>query len=68
MQGCLRSLSPAEMATARERIGKAAALTAPLEIPADLGVKRRWLLKSARKNLEETARFLNFLIKIHVLT
>ena len=68
MQGCLRSLSPAEMATAREKIGKAAALTAPLEIPADLGVKRRWLLKSTRKNLEGTARFLNFLIKIHVLT
>lgn len=68
MQGCLRSLSPAEMATAREKIGKAAALAAPLEIPADLGAKRRWLLKSARKNLEGTARFLNFLIKIHVLT
>ena len=68
MQGCLKSLSHEEMTVARQKIGKAAALTAPLEIPENLGVKRRWLLKSARKNLEGTARFLNFLIKIHVLT
>lgn len=68
MQGCLRSLSPEEMPLAREKIGHAAALAAPLEIPADLGTKRRWLLKSAERNLEGTARFLNFLIKIHVLT
>ena len=67
MQGCLKSLSLEEMTVARQKIGGAAALTTPLEIPEDLGVKRRWLLKSAQKNLEGTAKFLNFLIRIHVL-
>jgi len=67
MQGCLKSLSSEEMTVARQKIGGAAALTAPLEVPEDLGFKRRWLLKSAQKNLEGTAKFLNFLIRIHVL-
>ncbi len=67
MQGCLKSLSPKEMTVARRKIGGAAALTAPLQIPEDLGLKRRWLLRSAQKNLEGTAKFLNFLIRIHVL-
>lgn len=67
MQGCLKSLSPEEMTIARQKIGHAAALTAPLEIPENLGIKRRWLLKSAERNLEGTAKFLNFLIRIHVL-
>lgn len=67
MQGCLKSLPPEEMTVARQKIGGAAALTSLLEIPGDLGIKRRWLLKSAQKNLEGTAKFLNFLIRIHVL-
>ena len=67
MQGCLKSLSLEEMTVARQKIGGAAALTTPLEIPEDLGIKRRWLLKAAQKNLEGTAKLLNVLIRIHVL-
>ena len=40
----------------------------PLEIPQEVPAKRKLLLKLAQKNLEITARILNFLIDIHLLT
>lgn len=68
MQGSLRSLKGAERERAREIIEKAMADAVPLTIdPAHSGM-RKLLLKLAQKNLEGTARLLNFLIDIHVLT
>ena len=40
----------------------------PLELPKAVPVKRRALLKAAQTNLEQTAKVLNFLIDIHLLT
>lgn len=68
MQGCLKSLSQEDLAIAREKISKAAELAEPLAIPDTLPAKRRLLLKLSGRNLEGTARFLNFLIRIHLLS
>ncbi|MGM9584900.1 MAG: glycosyltransferase family 2 protein [Faecousia sp.] len=68
LQGCLRSLSGEEMGTAREKISGVLAQIAPLEIPADLPAKRRLLMKLARRDLEGTAKLLNFLQDIHLLS
>ena len=40
----------------------------PLEIPEGTPPKRKFLMKAAGKKLEQTARILNFLIDIHLLT
>ncbi len=68
MQGCLRSLSPEDLETARQVIRKTVAAVTPLEAHPEASAKRNWLLKLAQKNFEGTARLLNFLIRIHVLT
>ena len=68
MQGCLRSLSGEEMEAARKKIQAVLDRITPLEIPQEVPAKRKLLLKLAQKNLEITARILNFLIDIHLLT
>ena len=68
MQGCLRSLKGAEMEAARTKLNGVLGQITPLEIPKAVSAKRRVLLKAAQKNLEQTAKVLNFLIDIHLLT
>ena len=68
MQGCLRSLKGEEMEAARTKLNGVLAQITPLEIPKAVSAKRRFLLKAAQKNLEKTAKLLNFLIDIHLLT
>ena len=67
MQGCLRSLSDAEMETARRKLAEVLSRIESLEIPEGTSAKRRLLFSCARRNLEGTAKCLNFLIEIHLL-
>ena len=68
MQGCLRSLKGEEMEMARRKLRDTLEQITPLEIPEGTSAKRSLLLKAAQGNLEQTAKLLNFLIKIHLLT
>ena len=68
MQGCLRSLTGEELETARTKLNAVLLKIAPVEIPEGTPLKRKLLLKAAGKHLEQTAKALNFLIDIHLLT
>lgn len=68
MQGCLRSLKGEELAAARAKLKDVLAWVTPLELPKAVSTKRRILLKAAQTNLEQTAKALNILIDIHLLT
>ena len=68
MQGCLRSLNGEEMDAARKKMNEIMTQITPLEIPEGTPAKRKLLLKAAGKHLEQTAKALNFLIDIHLLT
>ena len=68
MQGCLKSLNGEEMEKARKKLNAVLTQITPLEIPEGTSARRKLLLKSAQKNLESTAKILNFLIDIHLLT
>ena len=68
MQGCLCSLKGEDLEAARAKLNKVLARITPLELPKAVSVKRRVLLKAAQSNLERTAKVLNFLIDIHLLT
>ena len=68
MQGCLRSLNGEEMDAARKKMNEITTQITPLEIPEGTPAKRKLLLKAAGKHLEQTAKALNFLIDIHLLT
>ena len=68
MQGCLRNLKDEEMKAARGKLMEVLKQITPLEIPKAVSAKRRVLLKAAQKNLGQTAKLLNFLIDIHLLT
>ena len=68
MQGCLRSLKGEELAAARAKLKDVLARVTPLELPKAVSAKRRILLKAAQTNLEQTAKALNILIDIHLLT
>ena len=68
MQGCLRSLSGEELDAARKKLQAVMEQITPLDIPKEISAKRKLLLKAARRNLEQTAKLLNFLIDIHLLT
>lgn len=68
MQGCLRSLTGAELETARRKISDVLTRIAPVEIRAELPRKRKLLMKLAQRDLEGTARFLNFLMNIHLIS
>lgn len=67
MQGCLRSLKGEELETARRMLRETLAKITPLEIPQGTSAKRRLILNAAQRNLEQTAKLLNFLIDIHLL-
>lgn len=68
MQGCLRSLTGEELETARAKLNEVLLRIAPVGIPEGTPPKRKLLLKAAGKHLEPTAKVLNFLIDIHLLT
>lgn len=68
MQGCLRSLKGEELDAAREKLAVFLSQATPLKVSGDIPTKRKVLLALAQKNLEKTARILNFLIDIHLLT
>lgn len=68
MQGCLRSLKEEELEAAHAKLKDVLTRITPLELPKAVPVKRRALLKAAQTNLEQTAKVLNFLIDIHLLT
>ena len=68
MQGCLRSLTGEELETARAKLNEVLLEIAPVDIPEGTPPKRKLLLKAAGKHLEQTAKALNFLIDIHLLT
>ena len=68
MQESLRCLKGEELSQAEELIRQAMADTEGLAFYEDMGTMRRILLQMSRKNLKLTAKLLNFLIKIHVLT
>lgn len=66
MQGSLRSLKGEELEKARTLLHEAVEAAKPL--PAVSSVKKRVLLAAANRSLEGTAKVLNFLIDIHLLT
>lgn len=68
MQGCLRSLNGEEMDAARKKMNEIMKQITPLEIPEGTPAKRKLLLKAARGHLEGTAKILNYLIDIGLLT
>ena len=68
MQESLRFLKGEELARAEELIREAMTETQGLSVDTDMGTMRKVLLKLARKDLKRTAKLLNFLIKIHILT
>ena len=68
MQGCLRSLPPAELEEARRILHGAVAQITPLPVSRKLSVGKNILLVLAQISLEGVCRILNFLIDIHVLT
>ena len=68
MQGCLRSLNGEEMEAARKKINGILTQITPLETSEGTPAKRKLLLKAARSHLEGTAKVLNFLIDIHLLS
>ncbi|MDY4507763.1 MAG: glycosyltransferase [Candidatus Faecousia sp.] len=67
MQGCLRSLQGEDMETARTKLRGVLAQILPLEIPEGTSAKRKLLMKAAGRNLEQTAKLLNFFIDIGLL-
>ena len=68
LQESLRYLKGGELDRAKELIRSAMADAEGLVPEADMGKKRQILLSMARKNLTFTAKLLNFLMDIHVLT
>jgi len=68
MQESLRWLKGEELDQAKKLIRDAMGDTAGLTAASDLGTMRKILLTLSRKNLTFTAKLLNFLIDIHILT
>ena len=68
MQESLRWLKGEELDRAKAMIRDAMAETKGFIPGSDLGTMRKLLLKMSRNHLESTARILNFLMDIHVLT
>lgn len=68
MQESLRWLKGEELAQAKDLIRRAMADAQGLSVDPDAGTMRKLLLKLSRKNLIFTAKLLNFLIDIHILT
>ncbi len=68
MQGSLQSLSGEKLEEARAIIEKTMDQILPVPMDAERSIKRKALLYLAQKHLEPTAKILNFLIRIHILT
>lgn len=68
MQGCLKSLPKEDLPKAREIIRSVTEPILPLEANPEASKMKNLLLKLAQIHFEGTARLLNFLIDIHVLT
>lgn len=68
MQESLRFLKGEEFRQAEQLIRQAMADTDGFVTGPETGTMRKILLKSSGKNLKLTAKILNFLIKIHILT
>lgn len=68
MQESLRCLKNEELARAETLIREAMMDARDLSLNEQMGTMRKILLKSACKNMKLTAKLLNFLIKIHILT
>lgn len=67
-QGSLEALSGQELAEARKILHSTMERITPVPVPAELPLKRRVIMTSAQRSLERTARVLNLLIKLHILT
>lgn len=68
MQGSLRYLPPEELAQAKKILAQVRQQTADPALGTGLGLKKKVLLRAAKNNLERTARLLNFLEDIHLLS
>ena len=68
MQGTLQYLNRQEQKEAKQLIRETVADAMPVPLELAKSGKQRLLLKLADKNMEATARLLNFLIDIHILT
>lgn len=67
-QGSLESFCGQELECAREILQSTMAQILPVPVRSETPLKRKLLLFFAQRSLENTARVLNFLIKIHILT
>ena len=68
MQGSLKHLRGEELKQAKAMIAEAMAAAAPVKWNSSFSKMRNLLLQAAQIHLGLTARLLNFLIAIHVLT
>ncbi len=68
MQDCVQYLSGQELEEARSFLQGVRDSLMPLKIPQKESPKRKILLYIAMHSLETTAKVLNFLIKVHILT
>ena len=68
MQGSVRHLKGEELVQARAQLREAVEEAKPLLLHAADSGKKRMLLRLAQTSFEGTARLLNFLIDIHLLT
>lgn len=68
MQGSLRYLPPEELAQAKKILAQVRQQTTDPALGTGLGLKKKVLLRAAKNNLERTARLLNFLEDIHLLS
>ena len=68
MQQCLRYLKGEERKIGKQKVREAAALAIPLQPDPEMPRRRAVLLKAGGHSLEGTARVLNFLMDIHVLS
>lgn len=68
MQGSLRYLPPEELTQAKEILAQVQVQTTDPALGTGLGLKKQVLLRSAQNSLERTAKLLNFLEDIHLLS
>lgn len=67
-QGSLASLSGQELESAREILQSTLAQIVPVPLTGEIPAKRKLLLYFAQHSLEGTAKVMNFLLKVHILT
>ena len=68
MQGCLKGLKGEELDKARQEIRQIAAAIGPVQPNADASRLKNLLAKMAQQAMVPTARLLNLLIDLHILT